>query len=397
MNTAKRPLRIAMLGLRGIDESIVGGVERHVRELAVRMAARGHDVTVFCRAGYQPAEKSDEEGVRLKVRPAIRSKHLEAVSHTLACMPEVMLPRSCGGYDIVHIHAAGPALFACLPRLCGRRVVVTLHGLDFLRAKWGKLASLVLRLGAWSALRFSSELIVVSRTLQEYCRAQGRPNAHWLPNGVSAASATEQNNISVLERYGLAPGGYVLSLGRLVPEKGIHYLIQAFRQLDTPLRLAIAGEGLLDDSYASDLRKAAQGDDRIVFTGALYGKEKEAAFRNARLFVLPSELEGMPITLLEVLSCGCPSLASNIPECEEIRQQAAEQGVENLFDVFASKDVTHLRQCLSRMLESPDLAQAGLRAKDYVLARYNWDNIADATLAVYAQAIQGAGPGRGRA
>lgn len=401
MSAPERPLRIAMVGLRGIDEHISGGVERHVRELAVRMAGRGHTVTVFCRAGYQPADGTPHPGVRVKIRPAIRSKHLEAISHTLAVMPEVMLPQALGGYDLVHIHAVGPALFAWLPRLSGRKVVVTLHGLDFLRARWGRFASCVLRLGAWSARCFAHELIVVSHTLQEYCRAHGRADAHWLPNGVNAppgplretgpdaVPCAEAND--VLARHGLAPGGYLLSLGRLVAEKGLHHLIRAFRGLDTPLALVIAGEGAPGDGYAEDLRDAARGDARITFTGALYGADKDVILRNARLFVLPSELEGMPITLLEAMSHGCPALTADIAECDEIRTQAAAEGVDELFAVFACGDARSLHDALERLLTRPDLAATGLRARQYVLARYDWEAVTDATLRIYARAVQGQG------
>ncbi len=174
-------MRIAVLGLRSIGADTSGGVERHVQELAVRMAAQGHEVTIFCRSRYNSDKLKEFQGVRLKNRPTLYSKHLEAIVHTAVVMPSVLI-----GYDVIHIHATGPSLLSWVPRLFGRKVVVTVHGLDFQRGKWGGFASAILRAGAWTAGKCPHETIVVSRVLQEHYRETYGVETHHIPNGVSA-------------------------------------------------------------------------------------------------------------------------------------------------------------------------------------------------------------------
>jgi glycosyltransferase involved in cell wall biosynthesis len=376
-------MRIAFIGLRAIG-CCSGGVETHVGELAPRMAALGHEVTVFCRAAYNTRESAVVDGVRLVNRPSCNTKHLEAISHTAACLPSVLT-----GFDIVHFHATGPSLLSWVPRLTGRRVVVTVHGLDYQRAKWGGIASLVLKAGAWTSARCPQATIVVSAKLKAHYRERyGRETFH-IPNGVSRPVSRPLDGLA---RFGLVPGGYVLSLGRLVPEKGAHHLIEAFRLLDTDLKLVVAGGSSHSDGYESHLRGLAGEDPRIVFTGPLYGPDKDEAFSNARLFVMPSELEGMPIVLLEAMSHGCPVLTSDIEECVEVfpdgtcrDPRAGGIGPDTLALSHPVAEVASLAENLGRALEDPGLAAMGLRARDMTLATYDWDRITTATLGVYAQ------------
>ncbi|WP_022661399.1 glycosyltransferase family 4 protein [Paucidesulfovibrio longus] len=368
-------MRIAFLGLRGIAEGVSGGIERHARELSVRMAALGHEVTVFCRSYWETHPEERYRGVRLKKLPAIRSKHLEAISHTALCQPFVL-----AGYDVVHFHATGPSLLSWVPRLAGRKVAVTVHGLDWRRAKWGGLASLILRAGAWTSAHCPNATIVVSRELREHYRqVYDRPTTY-IPNGVNPP---EQRELDRLRRFGLEPGAYLLSLGRLVPEKGLHTLVEAFRGLDTNLRLVIAGDPALAGDYPARLRALAGDDPRIVFPGPLFGEDKDEAFSNARLFCLPSELEGMPIALLEAMSYGCPALVSDIPECLEVVRP---DGEEPLALDFPCGNAPALNLALDRALHAlapHDLKRLGERARQHVLAEYDWDRITRETLHVY--------------
>lgn len=368
-------LRIAMLGLRGLGTSGQGGVERHVEELATRMAGKGHDVTVFCRTRYNPEGNRAYAGLRLVNKPAIYSKHLEAISNTAMIMPSVLW-----GYDIVHFHATGPSLLSWVPRLFRQKAVVTVHGLDFMRAKWGGLASAVLKAGAWTAINCPNATIVVSRTLQKYYKDTAGKDSYWVPNGVSEPVLRP---LDALKRFGLEPGRYILSLGRLVPEKGIHYLINAFRALETDLKLVIAGGGMLDNSYERELREMAAGDERIIFTGPLYGPDKDEAFSNAELFVLPSDLEGMPIAMLEAMSYGCPLLSSDIPECAEIFTDVKISSEKPICASFSAADIYSLQESIKSLLTREDLAQMGQRGREYILKEYQWDKIADETLNVY--------------
>ena len=386
MNAASdNPLKIAFLGLRAIGCGS-GGIEKHVEELAVRMAAQGHEVTVFCRAFYNELAEPEFKGVRLVNRPSLYTKHLEAISHTAACMHDAI-----NGFDIVHIHATGPSLLSWVPRLFGRGVVVTVHGLDFARAKWGPIATMVLKCGAMTSVYCPHATIVVSKKLRKHYLDRCGKQTTYIPNGISEPTL---RSLGGLKRFGLEEKRYILFLGRLVPEKGAHYLIEAFRQLDTDLKLAIVGGASHSDDYVSSLYTMAAGDPRIVFTGPLFGANKDEAFSNARLFVLPSDLEGMPIVLLEAMSYGCPVLISDIEECVEVIQETdVSDALESDFEegrlayTFKAGDARGLARKLSLMIENEDLSPMGARGKAHVLGEYNWDAITIETICVYKNVI----------
>jgi len=385
-------MKIALMGLRSIG-NCAGGIERHVEELAVRMADQGHEVTVFCRGRYNEIKDSWYKNIKLVDFPAIYSKHLEAISHT-ACSVLAALR----GFDIVHIHACGPSLLSWIPGLFNRKVVVTVHGLDFMRAKWGGLASSILRAGAWTAVNCPDRTIVVSRELRDYYLKNYRRETIHIPNGVMDPEALILPPERI-KRFGVKGKDYVLFLGRLVPEKGAHYLIKAFKNLDTDLKLLIVGGICHTDSYGENLLEMAQGDKRIVFTGPLYGEEKAEVFSNAKFFVLPSDLEGMPIVLLEAMSYGLPVLSSDIPECMEVFTAGSEADKAEcdfipadaaLCRTFRAGDVDDLRSRMKAMIDGAwDLEELGQRARRHVLVNYNWDAITLETLEVYRSALGG--------
>ncbi|QJB57403.1 glycosyltransferase family 4 protein [Pseudodesulfovibrio sp. zrk46] len=375
MTGALNSMRIAVLGLRSIGGECSGGIERHVQELSTRMVERGHDVTVFCRSKYNDLG-SDFVGIHLKNRPAVYSKHLEAITHTVATMPSVLF-----GYDIVHIHATGPSLLSWIPRLAGMATIVTVHGLDHLRAKWGGMASLVLKAGAWTSAHCPSKTIVVSNVLREHYLSKYGRQAVYIPNGIAEPTSRP---LERLKRFGLESGRYILSLGRLVPEKGIHYLIKAFRSLDTDLRLAIVGEDSLSGGYLARLKELAGNDERIVFTGPLFDMDKDEAFSNAKLFCIPSDLEGMPIAMLEAMSYGCPTLSSDIQECLEV--YSGQEG--QIGYAFRQGDASDLSGKLNILISSGNLGHIGKSGRDFVLSEYNWDDITSKTLDVYSQACR---------
>ena len=386
-----KPLKIAFLGLRAIgqipraDESSsqptadpaslnVSGVERAVEEIATRLAARGHDVTVFCRRRYNQRRLESFQGVKLVDLPALYTKHFEAISHTLLASFRVLR-----GYDIVHYHATGPSLVSFLPRLAGRGVVATVHGLDWQREKWRGAAKLMLRAGAWTAVHFPHRTIVVSQSLQRrYAEEYHRPTVY-IPNGVAPAIPRPPDRI---RRFGVKGNDYVLFLGRIVPEKGCHFLIEAFRGLETDTKLLIAGSSSYTDEYYAKLQAAAAGDPRVVFTGPLYGAEKDEAFSNARCVAQPSTLEGMPIVLLEALSHACPVLCSNIPENAEVLRASADGSSPYGF-LFKSASVEDLRLRLADLLANNEGREKGLAGKAYVEETFSWDQITTQTEEVY--------------
>lgn len=381
-----RPLRVAMIGQRGVPATW-GGIEHHVEEIGARLAARGHHVTVFCRRGYTGARGATHRGMELRPVPTVASKHLEAILHSGLCS----LRAVAGAFDVVHYHALGPGLLAAPMRLAGDTAVVqTVHGRDDRRAKWGRAARSLLRAGAWSSARVPHETIAVSEHLgYEYARRYGTV-VHHVPNGVRPVHALPPGE--VLARLGVEAGRYVLFVGRLVPEKAPDLLVRAFAGIPDPgLRLVVAGGSSHTDPYVSGLQRLAGADARVLLPGWVTGRALDELYANAACFVLPSELEGMPLTLLEAASVGTPVVASSIPPHVEVLR-AAGPGRR----VFRTGDGGHLREVLRTVLADPEAERAGARSlRAEVLARFDWDRVADRTEEIYRRALAVGRRGRG--
>ena len=346
-----------------------GGVEVAVEALAVRMAEKGHRVTVYNRGKNPELNEKFYKGVRVRSTPVIeRSGIAAAMGSYLATLHAIFC-----GYDCIHYHAEGPAAAAWLPRLLGIPTVVTIHGLNWRSSKWGRFASWYLRQGEKIAARCADEVIVLSRAMERYfLDTYGRQTAY-VPNGVEPPSFRPAVEIS--ERWGLEKEGYILYLGRVVSGKGINTLIEAFRNVHTDLKLVIAG-GQDSEEYLARLRELASGDDRIIFTGFVQGVPLEELYSNCRIYCLPSEEEGMPISLLEAMSYRCCCVSSDIPECTEVLQGYGY--------TFRNKDAGDLRRVLQMLCDQPELADRHRTpAGEYVLSNYNWDQTAEQTLRLY--------------
>lgn len=357
-----------MIGLKGVP-ALHGGIERHVEELGRGLARLGHDVTVYCRNNYTPPDAA-VEGLTLRRLPSVNTKHLDAWTHTLLASLDAT-PRR---FDVYHYHALGPATLAFIPRALGKTVVATVHGLDWQREKWGAVASAYLRLGEWAAARLPARTVVVSRELQRYFARRYRRRTTYIPNAVSAP---EPVDAGALAPYGLEAGRYLLTVGRLVPEKGIHLLLEAYRDVATELPLVVVG----DDPHGKYLeRLKEEADDRVRFVGYVYGPPLAAFFAGSYLYVQPSTLEGLSIALLEAMSYGAGVLASDIPPNVEA---LAEAGF-----YFPSGDVAALRERLRRLIASPDDIKAkGDEAARRVAELYSWEEVARRTAAVYEAAL----------
>jgi glycosyltransferase involved in cell wall biosynthesis len=368
------PLAIAMIGLRGIPASY-GGVERAVEDLSVRLVARGHDVTVYGRKGYCDTSIREYRGVSLRYLPAIETKHLEAATHTLVSVSDA-LRRS---FDVIHLHATGPGMFSVIPRVARVPTVVTVHGLDWQREKWGPAATAVLRLASRVSVTVPSETVVVSRTLQRAFREAMGATTTYIPNGIDT---TELRDTSPVQ--GLEPGRFVLFLGRLVPEKGVHTLIEAFSRVESPVRLAVAGPPSHSERYARELEELARRDGRVLMLGARYGAEKAWLLNNALAFVQPSTLEGLPLTLMEAVACGAFPIVSDISENVEV----VTVGERTFGSVFRAGDPDDLAAKLKCAVDEPPHPQpadvAGTLAE-----RYDLDRIAGKTEAVYERVARG--------
>jgi glycosyltransferase involved in cell wall biosynthesis len=358
-----------MIGARGMD-STYSGLETTVREVSIGLVRRGHEVTVFSastRERHQPAEVLD--GVRIERIPTLPGKHTE----TLIRAGLSSIASGLDSYDVINYHAEGPGLFAAVSRLCGKRTVVTIHGLDWKRAKWTPIASACLRMAERVAVRSAHRIVVVSRSLQRYfVDRYGRETA-FIPNAsISRQRATSSQQIETL---GLTPGGYCLFASRLVPEKGCHDLIQAYNTLETEMRLVIAGGARYQDAYAASLRRAAD-PNRVSFVGHVTGPLLQELFSHAYLFVLPSYIEGLSNALLEAMSYQKCVLVSDIPENLEVLQG-------NGF-WFRTGDVGDLAASLNRLLDEPTavLAMEARLAQEQG-PEQTWDAIAGKYEALY--------------
>lgn len=362
-------MRIAMFGHKQIP-SRTGGVEVVVGELSARMAALGHHVTCYNRGGKGKTGPR-HAGVHLKTVPTIDRKGLAAVTSSFFAALAVAFSEA----QVCHIHGEGPAFMSFLPKLFGKRVIVTVHGLDWQREKWKSgIGAKYIRWGEQMAVRFADEIIVLSRSVQEYFQQYYGRATHFIPNGVTKPE--KQPPQVITEMFGLRGGDYILYLGRLVPEKGVHDLIEAFAQLKTDKRLVIAGGSSDTDTYVRNLKKQAEGDSRILFTGFVQGTLLEELCSNAYLYVLPSHLEGMPLSLLEAMSYGNCCVVSDIPECAEV--------VEDHGVIFPKGDVKALRDILQDLCNDEEKTeQYRTRASAFVCGKYNWDAVTQKTLELY--------------
>lgn len=368
-------MNIIFIGQKGIP-SLSGGVEKHVEELAVRLVKLGHEVSVYTRPHYSDPKVSEYKGVKLISLPSIKTKNLDAITHTfLACLD--VLRRKA---DIIHFHSIGPSSLIWLIRLLkpGAKVVATFHCQDYYHQKWSLFGRLYLKFGEWTACRAANKTITVSKTLQAYADNEYGSEAEYIPNGVPTAELKQAVEITKL--WGLSKNSYILAVARLVRHKGIHHLINAFRMLETDKKLVIVGDGAFTDDYVAELKTLAAGDERIILVGAQHGNILQELFANAYIFVQPSESEGLSIALLEAMSFGKTALVSDIPENKEA---IAETGI-----IFRSKDVADLKVKLSELLTAPSLVAAlGEQARIRAESEYNWEDIASATELLYAATV----------
>ena len=380
----KDRLRIAMIGHKRIP-SREGGVEIVVEELAVRLAERGHCVDAYNRYGHHVSgKKYDDEygwkgrkfykGVRVYIVPTFQRSSLNAIVYSFLATLRALF----GRYDVIHYHAEGPCAMLWIPKLFHRRVVVTIHGLDWQRAKWGNFASYVIKFGEKMAAKYADEVIVLSRNVQQYFDDTYQRKVTYIPNGIGRPEQKPAQLIK--DRYGLEKDGYFLSLGRIVPEKGVHYLLEAFSGLDTDKKLVIAGGNSQAVGYMEQIHRMAAQDERVIMTDFVQGQMLEELYSNAYAFVLPSDVEGMALTLLEALSYGDCCLVSDICENTEV--------VEDRAVVFDRGNVKDLQEKMAYMLEHPEAVQEYGRSADFICGKYNWDQVVDETVTVYRKCCE---------
>ncbi|MDR1859396.1 MAG: glycosyltransferase family 4 protein [Bacteroidales bacterium] len=357
-------MKIAVTGTRGIP-NILGGVETHCEELFPRIAAKGFDVTVIRRTSYVQDELTEYKGVKLLDISTPKKKSFEAIVHTLRAVWAAKFRLKA---DVVHIHAIGPALVTPFARLLGLKVIFTHHGHDYDRDKWGKAAKMMLKLGERMGCRFANEVIVISEAINAKIKElYNRNDAHLIYNGVPQPNFIQSTEY--LKELGVEPKKHIFAMGRFVPEKNFHHLISAFSSLNQPeYKLVLAGDSDFEDEYSRELKKLAK-DNGVVLTGFIKGEKLHALLTHARVFVLPSSHEGLPIALLEAMSYGLPVIAS---------------------DIIPNLSVDLPQKCYFRL---GDMADLTARLQDflnnqpekmtYPMEKYDWDRIAEQTMAIY--------------
>lgn len=372
----KEKLKIAMLGHKRIP-SREGGIEIVVEELSTRMVKEGNSVTCYNRSGHHVSGK-EFDGGSLEEYRGVKLKSVFTINRKgLAAMTSSFFAAICiafGKYDVVHFHAEGPCAMLWLPKLFRKRCIATIHGIDWQRAKWGGFASKYIKFGEKIAAKYADEVIVLSNGVQKYFMDTYGRKTVFIPNGVNRPTLRSPQLIK--EKFGLDKDKYILFLGRLVPEKGITYLIEAFRKVNTDKKLVIAGGSSDTDEFSQKLKELTKGDDRIIFTGFVQGQTLEELYSNAYVYCLPSDLEGMPLSLLEAMSYGNCCLTSDIAECAEV--------VEDKALTFKKSDTYDLQQKLQFACDNEqEVQKLKNQAADYICDRYNWDDVVNQTIKLY--------------
>ena len=360
-----------------------GGVEVVVSNLAPHLAKIGYDVTCYNRTNkqFKKLRKDGElmreyRGVHLVWTPTIDRRGLAAM--TASSIATVMA--SFQNFDLVHFHTEGPCVLCWLPRLLGKKVVVTVHGLDHMRQKWGVFASAYIMLGEKAAVRHADSIIVLSEGVRTYFREKYGRDTVLIPNGIDPAEIRPACEIT--KQFGLAPREYILFLGRLVPEKGIHYLIKAYQMLQTDKKLVIVGGTSYTNDYVRQLYAMAGDTSSIIFTGFQEGLAAEELYSNAYLYVLPSDLEGMPLTLLEAMNYGCCCVTSDIGECADV--------MDGCGFTFPRGNVEALRETLQDLCDHPNKAEEHRnKARIVVSSKYTWMDITAQTDELYRKLLDG--------
>ena len=369
-------MKIAMIGHKRIP-SREGGVEIVVEQLATRLVAMGHKVVAYNRKGKNVQDKNaDKEnrklkeykGVKLISVPTINKKGIDALLYSFFATIMALF----GRYDVIHYHAEGPCAMLWIPHLFGIKTVATIHGLDWQRSKWGGFATKYIKFGEKIAAQYADEIIVLSKGVQKYFKETYNRETTFIPNGVDKPEVKEAKQIK--EKWGLEKDNYILFLARIVPEKGLHYLIDAYKQIDTDKKLVIAGGASHTNSYLEEIKEKAKDDSRIIMTGFVQGQELEELYSNCYLYCLPSDIEGMPISLLEAMSYGRNCIISDIEENTQVCGQFA--------TTFAKSNTKDLQEKLEKCLKG-EKRFSPKEITEYVLNKYNWDNVVTKTEELY--------------
>jgi glycosyltransferase involved in cell wall biosynthesis len=376
-NSNEKKLNIAMLGHKVVP-SRNGGVELVLTTMTPLMVEKGHKVTCYNRTGESYGEdyikdvsENSYKGVELKRVFSIPIKGISAMTASLFSALVV----SFGKYDVVHFHAEGPGATLWIPKLFGKKCIATVHGLDWQRAKWKKgFGSKYIKFGEKVIAKHADEIIVLSKNVQQYFLEKYGRETVFIPNGVAKPVVRKANLIK--EKFGLEGNDYFCSLSRLTEEKGIHYLIDAYKKINTDKKLVIVGGTSDTDDYVARLEAMAMDNPNIIFAGFASGELLDELYSNAYVYVLPSDLEGMPLSLLEAMSYGNAVIGSDIPEIAEV--------VEDKAFLFEKSNINDLAEKMQLLSDDNDLVnKLKSESSDFICGKYNWDGVVGETLKLY--------------
>ena len=364
-------MKIAMIHKR--IPSREGGIEVAVEEISTRLVKKGYNVDVYnrkCKKNIKTKNDKCYKGIKIVTIPTINIKGIEAVVYSFIATIIAIFRK----YDIIHYHAEGPCSMLWIPHLFKIKTVATIHGLDWKRSKWGGFASKYIKFGEKIAAKYADKIIVLSKDIQKYFKDEYNRDTIYIPNGVNKPIKRKPEIIK--EKYGLNKNSYILFLARIVPEKGLHYLIDAYKLLNTDKKLVIAGGGSYTDEYVRKIKNMINDNHNIIMTGFVTGKELEELYSNCYLYCLPSDVEGMPISLLEAMSYGCNCLISDIEENTQVTGNFAQK--------FKKSDPQDLAEKLQDMINGNHLHESK-KIEEYILAKYKWDNIIEELEKVYGK------------
>ena len=374
-------MKIAMIGHKRVP-SREGGVEIVVEELSTRLVKKGNQVDIYNRKGKNVQDKNADlenkkikeyKGAKIITVPTINKKGLDALVYSFFAS----IKASFANYDILHYHAEGSCAMLWIPHLLKKKIVVTIHGLDWQRSKWGGFASKYIKFGEKLAVKYADEIIVLSNGVQKYFKDTYNRNTVFIPNGVNKPILREPKIIK--EKYGLYKDNYILFLARIVPEKGLDYLIDAYNNIQTDKKLVIAGGASHTNDYLEKIKEKASQNKNVIMTGFVQGEELEELYSNCYIYCLPSDIEGMPISLLEAMSYGKNCLISNIEENVQVCEDNAL--------TFEKSNVVDLTNKLKDALQSKNRKKSE-ELQDYILSKYNWTDVIDITENLYYKILK---------
>lgn len=366
-------MKIAYVALRGVP--ISDGIVSLTDELARRLTEKGHEVTVYTSRHYGNKSGLYNGMYNIRTVPSLKNRNFEKMSITLSASFDLLFRK----YDIAHYHAMGPSIFAFMAKMSGKKVIIQSHGIEYERANWGKKARWVLKVLEKLSYNMGDELTVVSKALEKHFYDTYKKETVYIPTAVNLPEESSVN-MKILNQYEVSNSGYFLFMARIVPEKGAHYLIEAFKKIDTDKKLIIAGKIDSNNAYHNQLIEMASSDPRIIFTGNISGEIKETILRGAFAFCQPSEIEGLSVALLEAMSYKKCCIVSSIPMNTE--------AVENTGIVFKNKNVDDLATKMQFAINNPIIVNdkgesAYLRVKE----NYTWEIVTDQMERLYFKVL----------